>query len=152
MSNKFVISDEVAKQQLDLLCDWYGLDLEELEDALSSGDEDESRAVQYITKKLIKAIRQGAVEVQERELKDGGPTLVVVQTLRFPAAGETEIVYNEVTGASRANIKVTKGMNHRAEQYQFLAALAKIPASVFLKLRGSDIGVVDSLGFLFLQV
>jgi len=152
MSADFLISEEAAQAQIDLFCDWYGIDLDETRAVVA--DTETPKAVDFVLRKLVKAFRQGLLEVQERSLDDGGQTLVLIQKFKIQPKGSsvTEIVYHEATGASRANVKTAKNMSKTAEMYHGLAALSHENVKLFYNLRGADIGITEAIGFLFLQI
>ena len=148
---EYQIGEQEAKDQIDLFCEWYGIDLEEKSDAA----EDEGIIAYALTHKaLLKAFRLGRLEVQMREDKKGGETIVVVQHLAHPLNGGSlsEITYYEITGATKANVKIPKNATETAAMWASLAVAAKEPVEVFRGLRGADIGVAQLFGFLFLQV
>lgn len=148
MAREFKISEESAQAQLELFTEWYGIDLDEM---LAEADPKTKGAVNLAKAKVIKALRWGALEFKELSDNDG-PTLIVEQNLMRPIGALDKIVYQEVSGLARASMKSDDSVNDTARMYQFLAVLSKQDMFTFHKLRGADIGVVDSLGFLFLMV
>lgn len=147
----YLIGDKEARDQINQFCDWYGVDLEET----TSTAEDEGIVAYNMTMRaLTKAFRRGHLEVRLDEDKKGGETLVVVQRLERPLSGGamSEITYHEITGATKANVKVSKNATETAAMWAALAVAAKEPVEVFHALRGVDIKNAQLFGFLFLMV
>jgi len=140
---------DVAKAQMELFFDWYDIDFQEMYQA-AKGSKDEA-TIKAVENKLIRAIRQGRVEIKGVTVGDE-PSLQVFQHLDHEVLGKTEIIYEEVTGRARAAAKTVKDANDTARLYQFLGILSRDGASIFEKLRGADIGATDAIGFLFLMV
>lgn len=147
----YLLGEQEAQDQIDLFCDWYGIDLE---DKTSVADGEGIIGYGMTMRALIKAFRKGQLEVQMRDDKKGGETIVVVQRLSHPinSGAMTEITYYEITGATKANVKVAKNATETDAMWSALAVAAKEPKETFYFLRGADIGVAQLFGFLFLQI
>lgn len=149
--DKFLIDEEAARAQIEQFCDWYGIDLEENKQVAAEGG---VIAFELTVRRLVKAFRRGALEVREEDDPKKGQTLVVLQRLAHPInRGEiTEIEYAEITGATKASVKIPKNANDTAALYAVLAVLSGQGREVFTALRGTDIGDAELFGFLSMQV
>ena len=147
----YQIGEQEAHDQIELFCEWYGIDLDE-----KSGVAEEEGLVGYALTRnaLVKAFRKGRLEVAMREDKKGGETIEVIQHLAHPLQGGemSTITYYEITGATKANVKVSKNATETMAMWAALAVASKEPVEVFKSLRGADIGVAQLFGFLFLQI
>jgi len=147
----YQISEEVAQKQFDDFCEWYGLDFASL--IKTAEGTDYAAAIPMGRDRVLREIRAGHIEIREDSTSDGGSSLVVVQHLARPKAGQKpEIVYKELTGAMRAGVKTSKDSNRTEDMYRLLARISGCDTQVFHGLRGRDIGIADAIGFLFLQV
>jgi len=147
----FILGEKEAQDQIDMFCDWYGIDLDEIEEVA------ESDALAMVRRALIKAFRKGWLEVRLVEDKHGGDSIEVLQRLHRPIRGRdgveiSEILYPEITGATKANVRIPKNASETAAMFHHLALISKEPVELFNKLRGSDIRTANLFGFLFLQV
>lgn len=146
---ELILSEESAQAQLDLFFDWYDIDFDDMiEEAKASRSE---LPIKTIRKKIVRAIKQGRVEIKEATVGDE-PSLQVYQHLDHAALGKDSIVYKEVTGRARAASKTIEDANDTARMYQFLGILTGEGSALFDRLRGADIGATDAVGILFLMV
>lgn len=149
MSDKYPIGLEVAEAQFEQLLDWYDIDEEDFEDEEQSG-------FRQAEKKVIRAIRQGRVEIIIEQDKDGIDTLIVYQNLGQAVKGiaENRIRYEEVCG--RAKIAIREERKGPISQYakvgQFLGGLSKLSPRVFSEMRGKDHSLAECLASIFLKV
>lgn len=148
---EYLIGEKEAQEQIDKFCDWYDIDMTEAESLAAS---EGIAAYDMTRRRLIKAFRQGRLEVEERADPKLGTTLVVRQRLTHPvgASAQDEILYHEITGRVKSAVRVSKGASETGALFAALAVAAKEPVQVFEALRGGDIGVAQLFGFLFLQV
>lgn len=140
------ISREVAEQQLELLFDYYEI---ELEKRLKSDDAEKAQAIaENIRDILIRNIMKGRLEITvDEETMQGG--IKMVQRLRRPVGGVAEIQYHEVTGKARTAIRdVEKGSPHH-KIYHLLAAISRQPVAVFLGMGGVDLTCAETLSTVF---
>lgn len=131
MSNENLLSEESAKEQLDLLLDFYDVDLMSLDE--------EGKLKNIIERKLIKAIQEGRVEIDNNE-----DCFQVKQNLR----DGTTFVYNELTGMAKVQMDRFKGQHERL--YGLLAMLSKKPIEKIQKISGPDLSIAEYLGLIFL--
>lgn len=149
--SKEILGKDLAKAQLDLFFDWYGIYTEEIENSLG----DSSAAFALVLKTLTRAIQQGYIEIRE-DTVDSEPTLIVVQKFKLPVkhgkSSVTEITYGEVTGRTHIAIRPGKNVSDEARMYDFLSILCKKDTGFFCGIRAQDIRITRALGFLFLMV
>lgn len=126
------LSDVNAREQLDLLLNFYDVDLATL-------DED-GKLKTLVEKKLIKAIQDGKVEIENTDSE-----LVVRQNL----PNGTQFVYHEVTGTAKVQMERFKGQHQRL--YALLGCLAKRPPEQIQKISGPDLAIAEYLGMIFLM-
>lgn len=144
---EYKLSKESAQAQIDTLFDWYGIEIEDMvKDSKSEGG---TAAVDVAINKLKRAIRRGIVEVTELTENDE-PTLHIKQTLLRPIGKKESITYHELTGNARAAMRSDKTSSDTARMYEFLGIISKEDRLLFRKLRGADIGITDTIGFVFL--
>lgn len=143
MSDKYLISEEAADEQIEIFLDFYGIDLKEI-DSMSDG---EGGVSETIRRKFQRSIREGLLEIKEDS--DG---VKVVQRLKYKIAGGTvtELTYGVVTGKARKAINEKHGF--RAQLYQLLAALSREDIAVIEQLRGRDLSAAENLAGLFFAV
>lgn len=142
------ISPEGAKAQIDLFNEWYDI---EPEDITGTGDAI-ARSYEMAIARLTRAIRRGRVEIRGEADKAGKSTLIIEQTLANPVGDTQKIIYREVTGAAKSDVRVTDSDNETAKNYRFLAALSGESYEFFKEFSGPDVTVADCLAFLFVQV
>lgn len=150
MTIEYLIGESEAQDQLDKFCEWYGIDLDE-NLTLAAGEG--MVAMEVAMKRIIKAIRQGSLEIVEADHPKYGTTLQVLQRLAH-SIGErniSEITYHELTGATKASVKIGKNANETEALFALLGVLSKKPKEVFRGLRGRDLGVANLVGLLFLM-
>lgn len=147
----FKISKESAEEQLGIFNEWYDIDPEDFSE-IAEGNQAAQNAFKVVTRKLIRAIRKGYLEIREESGKDGSPTLIVEQSMSRPIEDVGKVSYREVTGLARSAVKVSDSDNDTMKTYKLLGVLSGEDYRLFQKLRGADIGVCDCLGFLFMQV
>jgi hypothetical protein len=153
--DKNIIHEDNAQKQIDLFYDYFDIDPSDYLDA-SPGQDNEAaqHAYNVITRKLRRSISKGWVEVSEVTDDEGRPTIHVVQTLRFSVKevpGDKLTYHCERLAMAKSAIPDNKGDNSSMKNYRFLGVLTRLGPDVFQKLQGSDSGVVDILGALFLQ-
>jgi len=137
MSDKYVISEEIANEQFEILADFYQIDLTDLDDG------DGEVASQSVKNKFLRAVRSGLLEVTET---DGG--LKVKQTFLREYGGLKEITYSEVNGRARKSLRKIKGEYER--MYTLLGVLSGQGAAIYDKMVGKDLAAAESLALLFL--
>lgn len=149
--SEYKISEESAEEQLGRFNEWYDIDPEDFKE-IAKGNTSLQNAYTVAKRRLVRAIRIGRLEIREESSKKSEPTLIVEQTLQCPMGDVKKIVYKELTGALRASVQIEEGDNDTRKNYKTLAVISGEDHKMFYKLRRGDIGVADSLGFLFAQV
>lgn len=127
------LSEEVAQDQLDILTDFYDVDLDNSEDA----------SKKVAKKRLLRAIQQGRVVIT---VQNG---LTITQTLKNPPGDVTEINYRIIKGSDRARMEKIAGDNAYERMYT-LAGIASIGAKAIKSLHGADLAVAEGLSIIFL--
>lgn len=142
MEDKNIISEETAAEQFDLFCDYYGVDLTELDDEGATG----RKTSDIMRGKFMRAVREGSLEVVE-----SGDGLTVVQNLRYPIGGKVDrLTYGELNGRARKSMKNIQSPHERI--YALLGALSRESSSLFDAMRGKDLAVAEMIGGLFFAV
>jgi hypothetical protein len=143
---ELTISEESAKAQIDLLIDYYDIDMNDFE-GLEETEKAEVVMV-GILKKLERAIRRGRLEITDT---DGEP--IIRQLLRSKyGSGKTEIVYKPVTGQAKVAMGRKKENDQTGRIYALLGSLSGDGESTFLGLKGADLVLAENLGLVFLLV
>jgi hypothetical protein len=130
-----MISEEIAVEQAGILLDYYDIDPEDLPD-------DQQKIVDTYTRKLIKAIMRGRIEIKEI---DGAPAIT-----QFTKAGST-IAYGILGGKAREETSKVKDGNHYGKIYALLGSMSGIGKDAISALEGPDLTTAEALGMLFLQ-
>jgi len=123
-----LLSEESAQEQLQLLLDYYGANLEEL-----------GSVANHIRSRLLTAISQGKVEIV---VSDEG--LRVTQNLR----SNKSLVYHEATGQAKVVMERYNGPHEKL--YNLLAVLSKRPVAEIQRLAGIDLSIAECLAAVFL--
>lgn len=136
MDSDYTLSEESAKEQLDLFFEFYDVDFETLY------EEDGSNKVKNkIEKKLIKAIRQGKVEFENTQEE-----FLVKQNLR----NGNQFVYHEPTGHMMSQLDKYKSQHDK--MYNILAMLSKKPVDKIKSISGPDLSIAEFIGLIFLNL
>ena len=134
--SKFKIGAEAAREQLNVLYDYYEIDFSELPPALKT-------VLEATDKKLLKSVRMGRVEVSLDE-KD---IIKVVQNIR---SGEP-LVYREIDGAAKVAMGNKDEKDAYGKAYALMGALCGLGETAITQLKSHDLSVVECLGTVFLQ-
>ncbi len=146
---KFILSEEVAEDQLMLLLDFYEIYEEEL------GSEAEKDAVRTASNKILIAIRKGLLTFKE----DG----TFIQTLesktrktKSKTKTPTIIEYGVLTGKAKTQNKHKKDESEDAMRtrrlYSMMGSLANLGSEDMRKLSALDLSVMECVGFLLSTV
>lgn len=131
-----MISKESAIAQLDVLYDYYEIDLSEM-----SGDV--KSAIEHSAGKVAKAIQKGRVEIS---LDDDG-IVKITQTVK---GGDT-LVYAEMNGQAKIAMGSKAPDDSYGKAYAMMGALCGLGEGAILKLKGKDLSTAEALGVLLLQ-
>jgi hypothetical protein len=140
-----IISEELAEEQLELLFDYYDLDIDDYSDIEIDGSRPDV-ALKVSKKKLIKSIRKGRLEISS----DSDNGLSVVQKLVGKYKDRTELKYKPLTGRAKTEQSKFKGDDHHGRMYAMLGVMCGQGASAILSLEGPDLSTAECLGGLFL--
>jgi hypothetical protein len=143
MDANYVLSEEVAKDQFNLFLNWYDLDEDDFAEEEKAGYEQAKR-------KILRAIRQGRIEIDIEPDDKGDDTIIVKQTLK----DDSKITYYEVSG--KAKIAIREERSGPISQYtkvcQFLGGLSKLGHRTFAAMKGKDLSLAECLAHIFLKV
>ena len=132
MEKDQILSEESAREQLQILLDFYDQDLEDL-------DDEDSKVSIRISKKLTKAFMQGKLEV---EIDDTG--IKVRQNL----CDGSSLVYRTIDAQAKVAMEQYKKPHERL--YGLLAVLSKSPMAKVQKIKGVDLSIAEHLALIFL--
>lgn len=133
------VSIEVAQDQMNEFLDYYGIKQNHIE--TDQGPE----AVKTTLNRLICAISEGHLEIQDNGAK-------VKQNLRFPIGDIPHIIYDELGARHKLAMDGINPNKVTARMHALMGSLAGVPASAFIKLRGQDNSIMESLAVLFMVV
>ncbi len=137
-----VISDESAKEQLEILMDYYDIDKNDIE--IEEGPE----AVQTLMNGLIRAIRKGRLEIKV----DSDAKLLVIQHLQH-APGDIDVVEYSVVGQkARLAMDRVKSTKEQERMCAFMGSLSGLGVQGVSGLVGADMGTMNRLATLFSMV
>ena len=135
-NEKYILSKDSAKNELQKMLDYYEIDIDEIEDkklkdAIKSGYD-----------RLIKAVRLGRLEVKtDNEIK-------VIQTLR----NDTKIEYREIDGKAKVQMAGKKEDDYYGKSYALMGSLSGLGENAISQLKGVDLSLAEVLGMIFLSV
>lgn len=138
MKKEFKLSEESAETQIDIFCDYYDIDRNEL-------PESQAEAVDTSIKKISRAIRYGTVEISLNDDDDA----VVTQIVQTKDGSETKIVYGVLSGKNK---KAMSKQEDYGKIYSLLGSLSGLGETAISKLKGAHLSVAECIGMLFLQV
>lgn len=139
--NKIIISEEVARDQIQQLLDYYDIDQNDI--VVDQGPE----AVETVLNRLIRAIRKGYLEVSI-----SGDTIKVIQHLQKPMGDVSTIEYSELMAKHKLAMDGIGDNKGNARMHALMASLASVPAESFRGLKGVDLSVMERLAVLFMVV
>ena len=134
--SRFKLGTEAAREQLNVLYDYYEIDFSELPEKLKT-------ALEATDKKLLKSVRLGRVEISLDEKN----IVKVVQTIRN---GEP-LVYREIDGAAKVAMGSKDENDAYGKAYALMGALCGLGETAITQLKSHDLSVVECLGTVFLQ-
>lgn len=130
------LSKEVARDHMQLLLDYYDIDVEVIE------DKKEKRAVESTIKKLIKPIQEGLLVIKEA---DGS-----IQVIQRMKKTDSVLTYAEISGKHKVMMDKDSDDNAYTRMYQLIASLTSVDVDVIKNLKGIDNKIVEGLALLFL--
>jgi len=135
---KFVLSDESAQEQLDLLLRYYDIEIADI-------GLQKSGIIDSVLSRIIRSIRQGNLTIA---LKSG--KLSLLQTLVNPPGDVTELEYSEVTGQAKLVMDSAGAQSDHARMYALIGYLTGVGSAGIAKLSRVDLSLAEALGFIFL--
>ena len=139
---KMVLSEEAAKDQLEILLDYYDIDKNDIE--IEQGPE----ALQTLMNGLVRAIRKGRLEISLGEESK----MVVTQNLKFPPGDAKEIIYGIVGQKAKMAMDRVKSSREQERKCAFMSSLAGLAPGGVDKFVAVDMGTMDRLATLFSMV
>lgn len=136
VKSKYILSDQVAQEQIDIFLDFYEFDLEEM-------IEKKRNILLPAIDVLKKSIRLGRLEV-----KTDDDSILVVQKLVRPPGGVDQLKYKEVTGRARTAMKEDAGEYTR--MYQLAGAVTGVGYNAISVLHAIDLKVIENMCLFFL--
>lgn len=140
----YPISEEVASDQLDLLLDYYDIEMEDFNEVKIDGASSKA-AIQISVRKLTKAIRKGNLEIT---FNDG--ELFVTQKLIGKKYQRSELKYKPLGGSAKMAASKYDRDDFSGRMYAILGAMCGEGAPAIISLVGPDLSVAECLGGLFL--
>lgn len=138
---KYKVSEEVAEEQLETFLDFYDIDI-------ASIDHKEVQAgLKLSASKVKRAIRKGKLSVEL-----AGDSIKVIQTFKNTEGTEDTIDYTVIAGRHKVAMKDKSDTDNYGKIYALMGSLSGLGEKAILKLKGADLGLVESLGGLYLQV
>jgi plasmid stabilization system protein ParE len=134
---KYKISSQNARIQLEKMFDYYEIDIDEIE------DKELKRAIKGGYERLVKAIRLGRLEIN---LEDG---IKIIQTTRNSG---TKITYREIDGVAKSAMAGKEEKDYYGKSYALMGSLCDLGEAAIKKLKGVDLSLVEVLGMIFLSV
>jgi plasmid stabilization system protein ParE len=134
---KYKVSSQNARIQLEKMFDYYEIDIDEIE------DKELKRAIKGGYERLVKAIRLGRLEIN---LEDG---IKIIQTTRNSG---TKITYREIDGVAKSAMAGKEEKDYYGKSYALMGSLCDLGEAAIKKLKGVDLSLVEVLGMIFLSV
>ena len=133
---EYKIGKEAAREQLDMLYDYYEIDFDELPKELGT-------ALKATDLKLLKSVRIGRVEISMDEQN----VIKVVQNIR----NGDPLIYREIDGQAKVAMGGKDEKDHYGKAYALMGSLCGLGETAIIKLKSHDLSVVECLGTVFLQ-
>ena len=133
---EYKIGKEAAREQLDMLYDYYEIDFDELPKELGT-------ALKATDLKLLKSVRLGRVEISMDEQN----VIKVVQNIR----NGDPLIYREIDGQAKVAMGGKDEKDHYGKAYALMGSLCGLGETAIIKLKSHDLSVVECLGTVFLQ-
>lgn len=140
------LSDESAEGIVQKFLAYYDIDLDD-----PSVDDAEMRGVKTSARKMKRAIMRGDLEI----LEDGDNLVIDLHLRKPPKKVDKTIRFRELDGKAKSAMKEIKGeYDHHGRVYALMANLSHGALSLIKarELQSVDLGLVESIGILFLQV
>lgn len=134
--SKFKVGAEAAREQLNVLYEYYEIDFDDLPVKLKT-------VLEATDKKLLKSVRMGRVEIS----LDDKNIIKVIQHIRN---GEP-LVYREIDGAAKVAMGNKDEQDAYGKAYALMGALCGLGEAAITQLKSHDLSVVECLGTVFLQ-
>jgi len=143
MTKNYVLDEQPAQDQLDLLLDFYDIEIADFSD-FKSPDARVQEAMRSAAKRLLRYIRRGYIEITTEN------GLTITQRLKFPKGETTELHYQIMTGKAKIQMKRADEDDFYGKIYCLVGSLTNLPEGSISSLIGVDSSVVECLGAIFL--
>lgn len=132
---KFIISEEVALEQVLQACEAYDIDVD------SEPNEEKRSGTETMLNDILDFVRRGYIEINDDN--------TITQNLQNQTGDSIDIKYRELTGKQKLEAD-GKGHNHRmAMVYAILGAASGIGEAGIKKLKGIDLKVAERITIFF---
>lgn len=131
-----VISEDSAREQLDKLLDYYGIDINDLPEEKKGS-----------TEKLIKAIRQGRLEVKE----ENDECYLEQTILDEKGAVKEKLAYNNKLANAKMAMKSDKDTDHYGRMYSLMGSLCGLGKQAIVDMKPKDLNLAEDIAIIFLQ-
>ena len=139
---KTIISEDSAKEQLEILMEYYDIDKDDIE--IEEGPE----AVQTLMNGLVRAIRKGRLQIKV----DSDRKLLVTQHLKHAPGDIDTIDYSIVGQKARLAMDRVKSTKEQERMCAFMGSLSGLGVQGVSSLVGADMGTMNRLATLFSMV
>lgn len=133
-----IISKEVATDHVNAFLNYYDLSENDLK------NKDQKDMFNTCIDKIVKAITEGRMSIKENE--KGYPE--ITQKLQ---SGEL-LVYGVLSGRSKVAMKDCEDSDMYGRIYALIGSLTGVGGSAIEEIKGKDLSLAESIGFLFLKV
>lgn len=141
------ISRDTAEAGVDAALRFYRTSLD------SITNKDKRTQVETARDKCVIAAMEGRLEFILESDKDGLLQLTTVQNLISRKDGHAEVMrYSEINGKAKKAMKACEDDDSMGKIQAMMASLAGVEPTVMEKMRGPDLGLLESLGMIFLSV
>jgi hypothetical protein len=135
MKKDYKLSEEAAKDQLDIFYEYYDLDVDDLPAAQNS-------AAKQSEKRVIRAIRLCNLEFKEED------SIKITQHLK----SKDTLEYAELSGQSKIAMGKCADTDQYGKIYALCGSLTGVGAAGIQKLKGADLSLCECMGALFLFI
>ncbi len=138
---EYILSEESAEIQLNILCEYYDFELDDLSDKVIDG-------IDTVLRRLKKAIRRGLLEISIGDEN----AIDITQNLANPPGKITNLKYKSVTAKSKTILGREAENDNYSRIYALVGFLTGVGKTAIQNLTGIDLIIVECLGAFFLTV
>lgn len=137
--DKFILSEEIAIEQVTDMLDYYDIDVE----ALTADNEREAKVIETALDQVSRNVRLGKLQI-ERD-KDG--KLIVIHNL----VGGEQVTYREINSKAKLAMERFDPTAGYSRIYAFMGSLSGVGKTGIEKFHPNDLSCVEVLGTVFLN-